>query len=79
MSLGKVPIPFLMQYKGSNPSFLEFHLTFLQVHGKSKMRKAFCEYSNTEFCPPIVVASALSFGFDGLPDGEIVVPKMAAM
>mmetsp|Transcript_17111 Transcript_17111/g.32376 ORF Transcript_17111/g.32376 Transcript_17111/m.32376 type:complete len:772 (-) Transcript_17111:80-2395(-) len=31
-----------------------------KVHGKSKMKKAFCEPGNTEFCPPI--ALAIAFG-----------------
>jgi len=34
-----------------------------KVHGKSKMKKAFCEPKNTEFCPPISLASAFTFGF----------------
>jgi Tyrosyl-tRNA synthetase len=29
-----------------------------KVHGKSKMKKAFCEPGNIEFCPPIVLANA---------------------
>jgi len=39
-----------------------------KVHGKSKMKKAFCEPGNIEFCPPIVV----SFAFSG---GEIKVSR----
>lgn len=29
-----------------------------KVHGKSKMKKAFCEPGNIDFCPPIVLANA---------------------
>lgn len=47
----------------------------MQVHGKSKMKKAFCEPENVEFCPPIAVVSALSFGFDGKTKGEIVIKR----
>jgi hypothetical protein len=35
---------------------------FLQVLGKSKMKRAFCEPKNVSFGPPIAVASALAFG-----------------
>jgi len=35
---------------------------YLQVHGKSKMKKAFCEPGNVSFCPPISVATVFSFG-----------------
>mmetsp|Transcript_37475 Transcript_37475/g.76419 ORF Transcript_37475/g.76419 Transcript_37475/m.76419 type:complete len:680 (-) Transcript_37475:197-2236(-) len=41
-----------------------------KVHGKSKMKKAFCEPGNVGFCPPIALASV--FGFAG---GESVVIK----
>ena len=41
------------------------------------MKKAFCEPGNTEFCPPIAIASALSFGFDGKSVGELVVKRSA--
>merc|ERR1711935_1055570 len=30
-----------------------------KVHGKSKMKKAFCEPGNIKFCPPIVLSMAL--------------------
>jgi len=30
-----------------------------KVHGKSKMKKAFCEPGNTKFCPPIILSIAL--------------------
>jgi tyrosyl-tRNA synthetase len=35
-----------------------FFLDDPKVHGKSKMKKAFCEPGNVEFCPPIVLANA---------------------
>ena len=49
--------------------------SFIQVHGKSKMKKAFCEPGNVDFCPPIAVVSALSFGFDGQSEGTVVVKR----
>ena len=39
------------------------------------MKKAFCEPGNIDFCPPIVVASTLSFGFDGQSAGAFVVKR----
>jgi len=33
-----------------------------QVHGKSKMKKAFCEPGNIGFCPPIAIASEFAIG-----------------
>jgi tyrosyl-tRNA synthetase len=39
------------------------------------MKKAFCEPGNTDFCPPIVISSALSFGFDGQSTGTFVVTR----
>ena len=44
---------------------------FSQVHGKSKMKKAFCEPGNVGFCPPIDVASTFGFGLD--PDSGNIV------
>jgi tyrosyl-tRNA synthetase len=35
-----------------------FLLDDAKVHGKSKMKKAFCEPGNTAFCPPMVFLSA---------------------
>jgi tyrosyl-tRNA synthetase len=32
-----------------------------KVHGKSKLKKAFCEPGNVEFCPPISLAGAFAF------------------
>lgn len=39
------------------------------------MKKAFCEPGNVEFCPPIAVVSALSFGLDGQSDGSVLVKR----
>lgn len=39
------------------------------------MKKAFCEPGNTDFCPPIVVSSALSFGIGGQSAGTFVVKR----
>uniref|UniRef100_A0A7S2EDR4 tyrosine--tRNA ligase n=2 Tax=Ditylum brightwellii TaxID=49249 RepID=A0A7S2EDR4_9STRA len=33
-----------------------------KVNGKSKMKKAFCEPGNIEFCPPIMVATTFGLG-----------------
>ncbi len=41
-----------------------------KVHGKSKMKKAFCEPGNIDFCPPI--ALAIAFG-----PSEIVIKRSA--
>ena len=51
-----------------NFSTFPYPVRHLQVHGKSKMKKAFCEPGNTDFCPPIVV----SFAFSG---GEIKISR----
>jgi len=49
-----------------------------KVHGKSKMKKAFCEPKNTTFCPPISVASCFAFGFDPAQSvGEIKISRTA--
>ena len=47
-----------------------------KVHGKSKMKKAFCEPKNIGFCPPIALASAFSFGFSG-SSGELIIKRSA--
>ena len=47
----------------------------LQVNGKSKMKKAFCEPKNIDFCPPICVASAFSFGLQADSTGEMVITR----
>lgn len=60
----------------SNITRLIVHpLSSWKVHGKSKMKKAFCEPGNVDFCPPIAVVSALSFGFDGKTDGQVIVKR----
>lgn len=49
---------------------------FDQVHGKSKMKKAFCEPKNISFCPPINVASAFAFGLDPVNStGELTISR----
>ena len=46
----------------------------MKVHGKSKMKKAFCEPKNIIFCPPIALASAFTFDFtEG--SGEMTVKR----
>jgi tyrosyl-tRNA synthetase len=45
------------------------------VHGKSKMKKAFCEPGNISFCPPITLASAFSFGEGN--EGSFLVHRSA--
>ena len=40
-----------------------------KVHGKSKMKKAFCEPGNVAFCPPIAVSFAFAQG------GEIAISR----
>ncbi len=40
-----------------------------KVHGKSKMKKSFCEPGNVAFCPPIVLANAFN------PDGDLVISR----
>ena len=45
---------------------------FRQVHGKSKMKKAFCEPGNVSFCPPMSIASA--FAIDS-GDGSLVIKR----
>eukprot|EP00934_Nitzschia_sp_Nitz4_P008845 Nitzschia sp. Nitz4//scaffold119_size111653//73650//75940//NITZ4_004203-RA/size111653-augustus-gene-0.213-mRNA-1//1//CDS//3329533875//8835//frame0 len=46
-----------------------------KVHGKSKMKKAFCEPKNIGFCPPIAIASALSFGLADDSQGELKISR----
>lgn len=38
------------------------------------MKKAFCEPKNIEFCPPIALASAFTFGFAGI-EGELTIKR----
>ena len=40
----------------------------LKVHGKSKMKKAFCEPGNVGFCPPIEVFAY----FGGFENGKSI-------
>lgn len=47
----------------------------LQVHGKAKMKKAFCEPKNIEFCPPISVAAAFSFGLTADSVGTLEISR----
>jgi tyrosyl-tRNA synthetase len=46
-----------------------------QVHGKSKLKKAFCEPKNISFCPPIAVASAFAFGMERDAKGELTITR----
>lgn len=46
-----------------------------KVNGKSKMKKAFCEPKNIEFCPPINVASAFAFGLEPDSKGELTISR----
>lgn len=46
-----------------------------KVNGKSKMKKAFCEPKNIEFCPPISIASAFSFGLETDSTGEMTISR----
>jgi hypothetical protein len=46
-----------------------------KVHAKSKMKKAFCEPGNVDFCPPIHLASVFCFGPAG--SGSMTVSRSA--
>jgi len=46
-----------------------------KVNGKSKMKKAFCEPKNIDYCPPISVASAFAFGLEADSTGEIIISR----
>ncbi|VEU41397.1 unnamed protein product [Pseudo-nitzschia multistriata] len=46
-----------------------------KVNGKSKMKKAFCEPKNIEFCPPINVAAAFAFGLEPDSNGEMIISR----
>ncbi|KAG7366368.1 tyrosyl-tRNA synthetase [Nitzschia inconspicua] len=49
-----------------------------KVHGKAKMKKAFCEPMNISFCPPINVASAFAFGLNPVDGtGELTISRSA--
>lgn len=45
------------------------------MHGKSKMKKAFCEPGNTSFCPPITLVSTFCFGLAENSTGEFVIKR----
>merc|ERR1712238_371953 len=45
------------------------------VNGKSKMKKAFCEPKNIDFCPPISIASAFAFGDEAHSTGEMIISR----
>mmetsp|Transcript_9549 Transcript_9549/g.20037 ORF Transcript_9549/g.20037 Transcript_9549/m.20037 type:complete len:776 (+) Transcript_9549:58-2385(+) len=46
-----------------------------KVNGKSKMKKAFCEPKNIDYCPPISVASAFAFGLEADSTGEMTISR----
>lgn len=46
-----------------------------KVHGKSKMKKAFCEPGNTTFCPPIALSALFSFDLILSTTAEFVVKR----
>lgn len=55
-----------------------------KVNGKSKMKKAFCEPGNIEFCPPIVLANAFAAGDIEIKrseenGGDVIYKKQADM
>lgn len=54
---------------------LSLSLSLSQVNGKSKMKKAFCEPKNIEYCPPICVASAFAFGLEADSTGEMIISR----
>ncbi|CAB9507871.1 Tyrosine--tRNA ligase 1, cytoplasmic [Seminavis robusta] len=58
-------------YKTENDEY--FLLDDPKVHGKSKMKKAFCEPGNITFCPPIAVASVFAFELGSM--GSITVKR----
>jgi tyrosyl-tRNA synthetase len=56
--------------------FFYFRSRF-QVHGKAKMKKAFCEPGNVSLCPPIVLASTFALGKFSLSasEGRLLVER----
>lgn len=46
-----------------------------KVNGKSKMKKAFCEPGNIEYCPPIAVVCAFCFGYSHDSTGELLIRR----
>jgi tyrosyl-tRNA synthetase len=80
VSTGACPSILLQQreqeaYKTENDEY--YLLDDPKVHGKSKMKKAFCEPKNIAFCPPIAVASVLAFGMEPDSIGELTIPRSA--
>jgi tyrosyl-tRNA synthetase len=57
-----------------NSNLVSFPL-YRQVHGKSKMKKAFCEPGNISFCPPITLAATFSLGEGN--EGSFLVHRSA--
>ncbi len=47
------------------------------MHGKSKLKKAFCEPGNILFCPPISVATALCFGHPVSSNDGLIIHRSA--
>lgn len=52
---------------------------YWQVSGKSKMKKAFCEPKNIDFCPPIAMVSVFGFGLGapGSTTSTFTIPRTA--
>lgn len=78
VSTGSGPLLHLQQreleaHKTENDEY--YLLDDPKVHGKSKMKKAFCEPKNTAFCPPIAIASALAFGLESDSTGELTISR----
>lgn len=49
--------------------------SFLQVHGKAKMKKAFCEPGNIDFCPPIALASVFTFDLGTVGNDSVTIKR----
>ena len=45
------------------------------MHGKSKLKKAFCEPGNIGFCPPIDLASTFGFGFNSDSGNTVAIQR----
>ena len=58
-----------MRSVGAHHSFASLQW---QVHGKSKIKKAFCEPGNIGFCPPIQLAAAFAIQSSA---GKLVVSR----
>ncbi|CAJ1960042.1 unnamed protein product [Cylindrotheca closterium] len=76
----KAEISLLLHRRESDAHITENDEYFLlddpKVHGKSKMKKAFCEPKNIGFCPPISLASAFTFDFAD-SDGKLTIKRAA--